>query len=38
VNRATKNENEAKIIAAAREKTKDLKDWQILQKSFDRLK
>ena len=38
VNRATKNANEAKIIAAAREKTKDLKDWQILQKNFDRLK
>ncbi len=37
-NRATKNANEAKIIAAAREKTKDLKDWQILQKNFDRLK
>lgn len=36
--RATKNANEAKIIAAAREKTKDLKDWQILQKNFDRLK
>jgi 2-oxoglutarate ferredoxin oxidoreductase subunit beta len=38
VNRATKNENEGKIISAAREKTKDLKDWQILQKNFDRLK
>ena len=38
VNRATKNANEQKIIAAAREKTKDLKDWQILQKNFDRLK
>lgn len=37
-NRATKNANEAKIIAAARERTKDLKDWQILQKNFDRLK
>src|SRR6266478_6287153 len=36
--RPTKNANEAKIIASAREKTKDLKDWQILQKSFDRLK
>ena len=36
--RATKNANEAKIIAAAREKNKDLKDWQILQKNFDRLK
>jgi 2-oxoglutarate ferredoxin oxidoreductase subunit beta len=38
VNRPTKNENEAKIIAAAREKVKDLKDWQILQKNFDKLK
>jgi len=38
VKRATKNANEQKIIAAAREKTKDLKDWQILQKNFDRLK
>jgi 2-oxoglutarate ferredoxin oxidoreductase subunit beta len=38
VNRATKNANEQKIIAAAREKTKDLKDWQILQKNFDKLK
>jgi 2-oxoglutarate/2-oxoacid ferredoxin oxidoreductase subunit beta len=38
VNRATKNANEAKIIAAAREKTKDLKDWQILQSTFDKLK
>jgi 2-oxoglutarate ferredoxin oxidoreductase subunit beta len=38
VNRVTKNANEQKIIAAAREKTKDLKDWQILQKNFDRLK
>ncbi len=38
VNRATKNANEAKIIAAAREKTKDLKDWQILQNTFDKLK
>jgi 2-oxoglutarate ferredoxin oxidoreductase subunit beta len=38
VNRATKNANEQKIIAAAREKTKDLEDWQILQKNFDRLK
>ena len=38
VNRATKNANEEKIIAAAREKTKGLKDWQILQKNFDLLK
>jgi len=38
VDRATKNANEQKIIAAAREKTKGLKDWEILQKNFDRLK
>jgi 2-oxoglutarate ferredoxin oxidoreductase subunit beta len=38
VNRATKNANEAKIIAAGREKVKGLKDWQILQGSFDKLK
>ena len=37
-NRATKNENEAKIIAAAREKVNGQADWQILQKNFDRLK
>jgi 2-oxoglutarate ferredoxin oxidoreductase subunit beta len=38
VNRATKNANEQKIIAAAREKTKGMKDWQILQKNFERMK
>jgi 2-oxoglutarate ferredoxin oxidoreductase subunit beta len=38
INRATKNANEAKIIAAGREKVKGLKDWQILQGSFDKLK
>ncbi len=37
-NRPTKNSNEQKIIAAAREKTKDMKDWQILQKNFNLLK
>ncbi|MDB6019598.1 MAG: korB [Pedosphaera sp.] len=37
-NRPTKNANEQKIIAAAREKVTGLKDWQILQKNFDRLK
>src|ERR1700678_521882 len=36
--RPTKNANEAKIIAAAREKVAGLKDWQILQKNFDRMK
>lgn len=36
--RATKNANEAKINATSMEKVKGLRDWQILQKSFDRLK
>ena len=35
VNRATKNANEQKrSLAAAREKTKTMKDWEILQKNF----
>jgi len=38
VNRPTKNAKEAEINKAAREKVKGLKDWQILQKTFDRLK
>jgi len=38
VNRPTKNALEAKINADAREKVKSLKDWQILQKNFDRMK
>jgi 2-oxoglutarate ferredoxin oxidoreductase subunit beta len=38
VNRPTKNALEAKINAEAREKVKSLKDWQILQKNFDRMK
>jgi 2-oxoglutarate ferredoxin oxidoreductase subunit beta len=36
--RATKNANEAKINSAAMEKVKGLKDWQILQQTFNRLK
>jgi 2-oxoglutarate ferredoxin oxidoreductase subunit beta len=36
--KATKNAKEAEINKAAMEKTKGLKDWQILQKSFDRMK
>ncbi len=36
--RPTKNANEAKINANAREKLKGLKDWQILKKTFDRMK
>jgi 2-oxoglutarate ferredoxin oxidoreductase subunit beta len=38
VSRPTKNALEAQINAEAMTKTKGLKDWQILQKSFDRLK
>ena len=34
----TKNENEAALIKAAREKTAGAEDWEILQKTFDRLK
>ena len=36
--RATKNANEAKIIEEHRSKVSGLADWQILQKSFDRMK
>ena len=38
VNRPTKNANEQKINAAMQEKVKGLKDWQILQRNFDRMK
>jgi 2-oxoglutarate ferredoxin oxidoreductase subunit beta len=38
VNRPTKNSNEAKLITDHREKVTGLADWQILQKSFDRMK
>ncbi len=38
VDRPTKNSNEAKLITDHREKVTGLADWQILQKSFDRLK
>src|SRR5216117_3501201 len=38
VNRPTKNANEQKINASIQEKFKGLKDWQILQKNFDRMK
>ncbi len=37
-NRPTKNAKEAEINRNAMEKTKGLKDWQILQKNFDRMK
>jgi len=38
VDRPTKNSNEAKLITDHREKVAGLADWQILQKSFDRMK
>ena len=38
VTKPTKNAKEAGIIASATEKVKGLKDWQILQKTFDRMK
>jgi 2-oxoglutarate/2-oxoacid ferredoxin oxidoreductase subunit beta len=36
--RPTKNANEARINAAALEKVKGLKDWQILKQTFSRMK
>jgi len=38
VNKPTKNTKEIAINSSAMEKVKGLKDWQILQKTFDRLK
>jgi 2-oxoglutarate ferredoxin oxidoreductase subunit beta len=38
VNKPTKNAKEIGINKSAMEKVKGLKDWEILQKSFDRLK
>jgi 2-oxoglutarate ferredoxin oxidoreductase subunit beta len=38
VNRPTKNASEAKIIADHRAKVQGLKDWEILKKSFERMK
>jgi len=38
VNKPTKNAKEAGLSAAAAEKVKGLKDWQILQKTFDQMK
>jgi 2-oxoglutarate ferredoxin oxidoreductase subunit beta len=38
VKKATKNEKEAGINKTYQEKVKGLKDWEILQKTFDRLK
>ncbi|GDY20710.1 hypothetical protein LBMAG56_20560 [Verrucomicrobiota bacterium] len=37
-NRPTKNKLEADIIASSRAKVKDQADWQILQRTFDRMK
>jgi 2-oxoglutarate ferredoxin oxidoreductase subunit beta len=37
-NKATKNAKEAEIQRSLMEKVKGLKDWQILQKNFDRMK
>jgi 2-oxoglutarate/2-oxoacid ferredoxin oxidoreductase subunit beta len=38
IDKPTKNAKEADINRAAMDKVKGLKDWQILQKSFDKLK
>ncbi|MCU0783272.1 MAG: thiamine pyrophosphate-dependent enzyme [Verrucomicrobia bacterium] len=38
ISRPTKNAREAEIIRTQSEQVQGLKDWQILQKSFDRLK
>jgi len=38
VNRPTKNAKEAEIQTKLMEKTRGLKDWQLLQKSFDKMK
>lgn len=38
VNRPTKNDLEAEIIKKSRQNFEGLKDWQILQKTFDRMK
>jgi len=38
VSRPTKNAKEAEVNRNAMEKFKGLKDWQILQKNFDRMK
>lgn len=38
VSRPTKNAKEAELSRAQREKFKGLKDWEILQKTFDRMK
>lgn len=36
--KSTKNAKETEIVTASREKVKGLQDWEILQKTFDRMK
>ena len=38
MNKPTKNAKEAGLSEKARDKVKGLKDWQILQKTFDAMK
>jgi hypothetical protein len=38
VNKPTKNAKETALNQSMMEKVKGMKDWQILQKSFERLK
>lgn len=38
IDRTTKNDAEQRIIRNAREKFQGLQDWQVLQKTFDRMK
>ena len=38
VNKPTKNVKEAEIVQSLQSKVTGLKDWQILQKNFDRMK
>lgn len=38
INRPTKNAKEAEVSRAMREKVKGLQDWEILQKTFDKMK
>jgi hypothetical protein len=38
VKKPTKNAKEAGLITNATDKLKGLKDWQILQKTFERMK
>ena len=38
VNKPTKNAREAEIVKSYQSKVAGLKDWQILQKTFDKMK